>query len=131
MRFHHVLLTFALGLTSSAYAGAEHQHGDDHAHQAQHGGIVSEADHMDFEFVARDDAVTLYVRDHGAPAKVDGATARVTVLSGKVKTTMNLKASGLGQLSASGRIASAPGSKILALVSLPGKQPIQVRFAIK
>jgi len=129
MRFHHVLLTLALSLGGLAHAGGDHYH--DEGHQAQHGGIVSEAKHMAFEFVARGDVVTLHVRDHGQAAKVEGATAKVTVLTGKVKTTMELKASGPGQLSASGQVAPQPGSKVLALVSLPGRQPVQVRFVIR
>ncbi len=130
MRLHHLLLSLALSLGGNAYAGGELKH-DDHGHQPQNDGIVSEAQHMDFEFVVRGDVVALYVRDHGQPVKVDGATAKVTVLSGKVKTTMDLKASGPGLLSTSGHVAPPPGSKVLALISLPGKKPIQVRFAVK
>ncbi|HET6787171.1 MAG TPA: hypothetical protein VFW84_12470 [Aquabacterium sp.] len=130
MRYQHLLLSLVLSLGGHAYAGGEHRD-DDPGHQPQHGGIVSEAQHMDFELVARGDVVTLHVRDHGQSAKVDGATAKVTVLSGKVKTRMALKASGPGQLSASGQVAPPPGSKVLAVVSLPGKKLIQVRFVVK
>lgn len=131
MRLHHIAFSILLGLTVSAHAGGAHPHGDAHAVKALHGGIVSEARHLTFELVPQVDQVTLHVRDHGKPAKAEGGSAELTLLSGTTKGSLDLVHSGAGQLSAPLQQPIAAGSKVVALVKLPGRSPTQVRFAIK
>jgi hypothetical protein len=106
MRRHHIAFSMALGLSFSAHAGSGHSHGDAHAVKALHGGVVSEAKHLTFELVPQTDNVT-------------------------AKSSLDLRPSGVGQLSAPLQQPIAAGSKVVALVKLPGKSPTQVRFAIK
>lgn len=131
MRRHHIAFSIALGLSFSAHAGSSHSHGDAHAVKALHGGVVSEAKHLTFELVPQPDNVTLHVRDHGQPVKAEGGSAKLTLLSGTAKSSLDLRPSGVGQLSAPLQQPIAAGSKVVALVKLPGKSPTQVRFAIK
>lgn len=131
MRRHHIAFSMALGLSFSAHAGSGHSNGDAHAVTALHGGVVSEAKHLTFELVPQPDNVTLHVRDHGQPVRAEGGSARLTLLSGTAKSSLDLRPSGVGQLSAPLQQPIAAGSKVVALVKLPGKSPTQVRFAIK
>ena len=63
-------LALAALATTAAHAAGDH--GAGHDHQPQHGGIVAEANDMDYELVAKPDTLTLYLRDHGKPAKTEG-----------------------------------------------------------
>jgi hypothetical protein len=133
MRIHHIIASSLLALACSAQAGGEHNHGHDHGHEHQslHGGIVTEAKDMDFELVAKPDQVALHVRDHGKPASAKGATAKLTLLNGTEKTSVTLSPAGDAHLQAKGSFAIKSGTKVVALVTLAGKKPINVRFAIK
>lgn len=130
MRILHIALSIALSLGFSAHAASGHAHEDPHAVKALHGGIVSEAHHLTFELVPQADKVTLHVRDHGKPAQADGGSARLTVLSGTAKRAFELAPSGAGQLSVALPRPIATGSKAVALVKLPGRKPVQVRFTL-
>lgn len=130
MKLHHIALCVALGLGVSAQAGTGHAHDDGHAAKPLHGGVVAEASHLTFELVPQAEKITLHVRDHGKPAKADGGSAKLTVLSGTTKAVIELAPSGAGQLSAPLQAPVAAGSKAVALVKLPGKKPAQVRFAL-
>ncbi|NBD20100.1 hypothetical protein GTZ97_05370 [Aquabacterium fontiphilum] len=129
MRIHHIIASSLLALACSAQAGGEHNHG--HEHQSLHGGIVTEAKDMDFELVAKPDQIALHVRDHGKPASAKGATAKLTLLNGTEKTSVTLSPAGDAHLQAKGSFAIKSGTKVVALVTLAGKKPINVRFAIK
>ncbi|WP_404299882.1 hypothetical protein [Alicycliphilus denitrificans] len=119
-------LALALGSALPAYA-----HGDNHAHTPQHGGVVTEVGDMEYELVARPDRITLYLRAHGQLAKTDGASARLTLLSGSDKTEATLAPSGAGTLEAKGAFKVSPGTKVVALVMLPSRKVANVRFAVK
>lgn len=100
-------------------------------HKPQHGGIVAEANDMDYELVAQPDTLTLYLRDHGKPAKTEGMSAKLTLLNGTEKSEAVLAPAGEGKLEAKGTFKVAPGTKVVALVTLPGKKAANVRFAVK
>ncbi len=108
-----------------------HAHGDNHSHAPQHGGVVVEAGDMDYELVAKADAITLHLRDHGQSAKTDGASARLTLLNGSEKTEATLTPGAAGTLQAQGQFKVAAGTKAVALVTLPGKKAVNVRFVLK
>ena len=119
----------ALAVSGAAFAAGDHAHGDDH--KPMHGGIVAATHDMDYELVARPDVITLHLRDHGKPASSQGVTAKLTLLSGTEKSEAVLVPAGDGKLEAKGAFKVGPGTKVVALVTLPGKKPANVRFAVK
>ena len=119
-------LALALGTALPAHA-----HGDSHATAPQHGSVLAQVADMEYELVAQPGRITLYLSDHGQPAKTEGASARLTLLSGSDKTEATLTPAAAGTLEAKGQFKVAPGTKVVALVTLPGKKAANVRFAVK
>lgn len=115
--------------SATTFAAGEHSHA--HEHKPLHGGVVVEASDMDFELVAKVEQITLYVRDHGKPANTAGAVAKLTLLSGTDKSEIALRPAGDNRLDAKGQFKTGPGSKAVAMVTLAGKKPINVRFSLK
>ena len=122
-------LALAVVATTAAHAAGDH--GAGHDHKPQHGGTVAEANDMDYELVAQPDTLTLHLRDHGKPLALDGASAKLTLLNGSEKTEATLSPAGEGKLQAKGSFKVAPGTKVVALVTVPGKKAANVRFAVK
>lgn len=119
-------------LALTLLAGTAAQAGGNHDHKPLHGGIVAEASDLDFELLlSRPGQLTLYVRDHGKPLPLNGASARLTLLSGADKREALLAPVGGERLEAQGDFKLAAGSKVVALVQLPGRKPVNVRFALK
>jgi hypothetical protein len=129
MKTINLLASLLLVISGHAIASGAHEHG--HEHKPLHGGVVVEASDMDFELVAKADSITLHVRDHGKPASVKGATGKVTVLTGAEKSEAPLAPTGDDKLQATGSFKVSAGTKVVALVNLPGKKPVNLRFAIK
>lgn len=127
---HHLLRAALAALVIGASLPAM-AHGDSHSHAPQHGGVVVESGDMDYELVARMDGITLHLRDHGQPAKTEGASARLTLLNGSEKSEALLAPGAAGTLQAQGAFKVAAGTKVVALVSLPGRKPANVRFVLK
>lgn len=116
-------IVFSLSLgASQALAHAEHG-------QPQHGGIHAEAGEAQFEIVARDGKLTVYVTSHGAPVDTVGASGRLTVLAGTVKSDIALAPAGSNLLQGVGPVAS--GAKLLINVQLPGKKALQARAVMQ
>ncbi|HTH10430.1 MAG TPA: hypothetical protein VMA55_12750 [Acidovorax sp.] len=108
-----------------------HAHGEAHSHAPQHGGVVVEVKDMDFELVAKPDVLQLYLRDHGKPADVSKATAKVTLLNGTEKQEATLAPAG-DRLEAKGSFRAAAGTKALALAQVTvGGKVLSARFEIK
>lgn len=122
-------LALAVSLSSTAFAAGDHAHG--HEHKPLHGGIVVEANDMDYELVAKPDVITLHLRDHGKPAKTEGVSAKLTLLNGTEKSEAMLVSTGEGKLEGKGAFKVAAGTKVVALVALPGKKAANVRFVVK
>lgn len=127
MKSFHFLAALALSISSLAYAAGDHGHGSDH--KPVHGGIVVEANHMDFELVATQNAISLHLRDHGKPMDVSKATAKVTLLAGSQKQEIELKPEG-DKLIANGAFKTEAGAKAVAQVSVNGKTTT-ARFVLK
>ena len=120
----HLLASIVLAGTGAAYAA-----GDDHT--PKHGGIVVETKLADFEFVVKSDTIQIYITDHVKPMKIDGGTAKVTLLNGSEKTEIELVQVGY-KLEAKGTFNVVPKStKGVAVVTLPCKPPASARFALK
>ena len=128
MKTKTLLSTMALTLATSAFgAGEKHDHA--HEHKQLHGGVVVEVKDIDYELVAKPTVIQLHLRDHGKPADVSKATAKVTMLSGTEKQEVELKPAG-DKLEASGNFKVGAGTKAVAVVSVAGKAAT-VRFSIK
>lgn len=123
----HLLTALAFGLSNGAFAAGGHDHA--HEHTALHGGVVAEAKDIDFELVAKPDSLRLHVRDHGKPVDVAKASAKLTLLAGGVKQEVALKPAG-DKLEAMGQFKET-GAKAVALVNLPGKPALTVRFVLR
>ncbi len=119
----------SLALASSAFAaGDKHDHA--HEHKPMHGGVVVEVKDIDYELVAKPTMIHLHLRDHGKPADVSKASAKLTLLSGTEKQEVELKPVG-GKLEATGTFKVGSGTKAVAVVTIAGKPAGTVRFAIK
>ena len=106
-----------------------HAHGEAHSHAPQHGGVVVEVKDMDLELVAKPDVLQLYLRDHGKPADVSTASAKVTLLNGTEKQDATLAPAG-DRLEAKGSFRVAAGTQALAQVTVGGKV-LSARFEMK
>lgn len=128
MKRQAVLASNTLALTGSAFAAGDKH---DHAHELKplHGGVVVEVKDMDYELVAKPTAIQLYLRDHGKPADVPKASAKVTLLTGTEKQEVELKPAG-DKLDAAGAFKVGPGTKAVAVVTINGK-PATARFTLK
>lgn len=136
-----VLLGWAVfTATSLAWAADDHK-GHDHKGKqgSQHvdetkpmyGGVLSVANDISYELVAKPDRIVLYVSDHGTAVDTKGASASVTLLSTSGKMDVTLKPAGENKLEATGSFPMAPGTKAVARVALPGKPAQNVRFTLK
>ena len=123
----HLIAAITLSMSGHVFAAAGHDHG--HEHQSLHGGVVTEVKDMDYELVAKPDLIQLYLRDHGQPVDVSKSNAKLTILVGADKQEVELKPAGQ-PLEATGSFKLA-NSKIVALISVPGKAPATVRFVLK
>jgi hypothetical protein len=127
MKLETLLTAAVLAFTATAFAADGHSHDP----KPMHGGVVTEASDIEFELVAKADTITVYVRDHGKPTSTQGATGKLTVLSGTEKTEATLAPAGDNKLEAKGSFKVAAGTKFVATVGLQGKQPVNMRFALK
>jgi len=102
----------------------------DHDAAPKHGGIVSVAKDVNYEQVAKPDALTLYVIDHGKPVSTKGGSATLTLLSGAEKAEVKLDPAGENKLEAKGTFKVQPGTKIAGTVKLEGKTA-NVKYTVK
>lgn len=129
MKTQAFFVSMSLALASSAFAaGDKHDHA--HEHKPMHGGVVVEVKDIDYELVAKPTMIHLHLRDHGKPADVSKASAKLTLLSGTEKQEVELKPVG-GKLEATGTFKVGSGTKAVAVVTIAGKPAGTVRFAIK
>jgi len=123
-----LFVTAILAIGGSAFAADKDGHG--HEHKPLHGGVMAESGQMEFELVAKADQISLHVRDHGKPAKLQGANAKLTLLNGSDKSEVQLAPAG-DKLEAKGSYMLGAGTKAVATVTLAGKKPTHVRFVLK
>ena len=128
MKTHALIAAIILALAGSAFAaGDKHDHA--HEHKPQHGGVVVEVKDMDYELVARPDAMQLHLRDHGKAVDISKASAKLTLLAGTEKQEVELKPAG-DKLEARGVFKVAANTKVVAVVSIAGKSST-ARFVLK
>lgn len=121
------LFTLTAFIVASALAGQALAHGA----KAKHGGVVQSAADLTFELVSKDGKAVIYIDDHGVDLSTKGATGKLTVLNGAKKSEAVLVPTGTSSLSSSTAIKVDAKAKAIASISLPGKEPISVRFAGK
>jgi hypothetical protein len=119
-----VSLAAALNV-SPALAGAGHDHGP------QYGGVVREVKGIAYELLAKPDALTLYVSDHGKPVSTQGATAEAVIYAGSVKTPVKLEPAGDNRMAAQGNFKLGVGVRVVLTTTLPGKPPAKASFNLK
>lgn len=125
MKLVQLVATLALAATGAAFAADNHSHNP----KPLHGGVVVEVKDIEFELVAKPDAVQLYLRDHGKTVDVSKGSAKLTLLAGADKQDVELKPTG-DKLEAKGSFKVAANTKALAVVSLAGKTST-ARFVLK
>ena len=123
MRTKHILPAACLALAALVSSPQALAHGP------RHGGVAVELRDVDYELVAKPTSLRLYVSDHGKAIKLDGAKAKLTLLSGAQKQEVDLQAAE-AWLEAGGNFAVAKGTKAVAVVTLPGKPAATVRFVL-
>lgn len=128
MKLHTLVAAMTLAVAGTAHAAGE-RHDHAHEHKPMHGGVVVEVKDMDYELVAKSTTIQLYLRDHGKPADVSKASAKVTLLTGTEKQEAELKPAG-DKLEATGSFKVGPGTKAVAVVTINGK-PATARFTLK
>lgn len=114
----------AAGMAFSAPAFA-------HGAKPKHGGTVQSAADLSFELVAKDGKAVIYIDDHDVAKSTAGATGSLTVLSGGKKSEVALEPAGDNTLASKTAVQLTPGTKAVASITLPGKEPISVRFSKK
>ena len=128
MKTQTLLAAVAYTLANAAFAAGGHSHA--HVHKPMHGGVVVEAKDIHYELVIKPTAIQLHLRDHGKPADVSKASAKLTLLSGTDKQEVELKPAG-DKLEATGSFNVGPGTKAVAVVTIGGKPAGTVRFVLK
>jgi len=124
MKFRTFLITSSLLLSGLAWAGP-----NDADHKPMHGGVLTTVKDIDYELVANPTTLRLYVRDHGKAVDVSKASAKLTLLTGAEKQEVDLKPSD-DKLEAAGAFKVGPGTKIIAVISVKGRQST-ARFVLK
>ncbi len=125
MKLVRLIATLALVANGAALAAEGHSHDP----KPLHGGVVVEVKDIEFELVARPDAVQLHLRDHGKKLDVSTGSAKLTLLTGADKQEVELKPAG-DKLEAKGSFKLAPNTKVAAIVLLAGKS-FTARFVLK
>lgn len=121
--------TIAMSVLLAAFVAVPvHAAGDDH--KPKHGGVVVETKAGDFELVAKPEQINLHVSDHGKAMKLTSASGKVTVFNGSESKEAPLSLVG-DRLEAKGPFKIAPGTKVLAEVSVNGKPAVAARFTVK
>ncbi|GGY86023.1 hypothetical protein ACFFTM_16815 [Pseudoduganella plicata] len=118
------MMAFGLAMAIGAPATA-------HESPARHGGIVRSAGDLSFELVNKEGKVTIHVDDHGKPMTTAGASGTLTVLKGTRKSETTLAAGAGNTLVAKDDVKLEAGNKVMARVTLPNRQAVSVRFAIR
>ncbi len=124
MKFRTFLITSSLLLSGLAWASP-----NDADHKPMHGGVLTTVKDIDYELIANPTTLRLYVRDHGKAVDVSKASAKLTLLTGAETQQVDLKPSD-DQLEAAGAFTVGPGTKIIAVISVGGRQST-ARFVLK
>lgn len=104
---------------------------DDADTKPKYGGVVTVVKDVQYELVAKPDSITVFIEDHGKKVDTQGATAKLTLLVGGVKSEIALVPVGENGLQSKGAFNVSAGAKAVAAIALVGKPAVNVRFDIK
>ncbi|MBC7624292.1 MAG: hypothetical protein H7232_12985 [Aeromicrobium sp.] len=121
------LSTMLFALPAMA-ADGKHVVGDHH--KSKYGGVLQEVKEVQYELVAKSDSIAIFVEDHGKKVDSKGATAKVTLLTGKEKSEVMLLPAGENKLQAIGKFDVKSGTKVVSVVTLAGKSGVTARFVV-
>jgi hypothetical protein len=120
--------SFLVAVAFMALAGTAIAHGV----KAKFGGVMGEANDLQFELVNKNGSGTIYVyTDHGKDVTTDGANGTLTVTNGKDKTEVALSSSGKNILETKGDAKLVAGSKAIATITFADKKTVFVNFISK
>ena len=113
-------------LATLALAPAAWSHG---AAKGPKGGLLADAGPYHQELVVSETGLTihLYTPDN-QPVAVEGATGSATVLIGVTPRQVVLKPVGANSLGASLDLPHGAEGKVVTVLTLPGKSPVQARY---
>lgn len=112
-------------IATNVQAGAGHDHGP------QHGGVVREIGSVTYELVAKSDALTVHVSDHGKPIATAGAKGEITLYAGNDKSVVPLEPTGDNLMVAKGNFKVGVGVRAALTVTLAGKPEARATFNLK
>jgi len=111
------------GASSVAFADGDHK--------TKYGGVLTVVKDVEYELVAKPDAITIYVDDHGKKVSTKGGTGKLTLLTGAEKSEVTLTPVGENGLEARGPMKVATGTKAVATITLQGKPAVSARFELR
>ena len=103
----------------------------DGEHKAKYGGVLTVVKDIEYELVAKPDAITIYVDDHGKKVSTKGGSGKLGLLTGAEKSEVPLSAVGENGLEGRGAMKVGPGTKAVATMTLPGKAAVSARFELR
>jgi hypothetical protein len=103
------------------------QQPDVHNLKPLHGGVVSQANHKEFELLIKPDSTQLHVSDHGKPVDLSQASAKLTVLDSGQKQELTLTGRG-ALLKGNGIQLKGSAYTAVATVEFADKKKTTVRF---
>lgn len=103
----------------------------DGEHKAKYGGVLTVVKDIEYELVAKPDAITIYVDDHGKKVSTKGGSGKLVLLTGAEKSEVPLSPVGENALEARGAMKAGPGTKAVATMTLPGKAAVSARFELR
>jgi hypothetical protein len=125
------MTTKLLRLTIAAAAAVCVQLSMAHGPEApKFGGTTAAAGDLGFELAAQNGSAILYVEDHGKPRSTTGMSGKLTVLNGSAKSEADLTPTEANKLEAKG-VRLDRGAKAVAVLTIPDKKVITVRFTVK
>lgn len=130
MKFTTTLASLCIAVAAHVVTPLAHAHAE-HG-MPQYGGIYGEAGTFQAELVIRDAQATLYLSNHDETLSAKGASGKLTIMGADGKRSTAVLVPGTGnQLVAKLESKPAAGSKIIASIVLPGRQPANIRYAIE
>jgi uncharacterized Ntn-hydrolase superfamily protein len=118
-----VLVALALGASATAFGDGDHK--------PKYGGALTVVKDVEYELVAKPDAISIFVDDHGKKVSTKGGSGKLTLLTGSEKTEVVLTPVGENGLEYRGSTKLGPGTKAVATITLAGKPAISARYEIK
>jgi hypothetical protein len=138
MRPHLKSLLILTAMLAAQAGLPAYAHSDEHLDTiaTPHGGQQRMAGPLHLELVIADDGrqakarpITVYVADHAdKPLATAGASASITVQTGKTKVRTTLKPDGENRLNGKAVFALSPATKAVVTVTMPGQPAKQARF---